>query len=130
MGGFGPRRTPRLAATYADEYNVPFHTVDETAQAFDRVRTACAETGRTVLLSAAQTVCVGRDEAEVRRRADAIGQDVAGLRERGLGGTVQEVVDKLGRLAEAGASRAYLQVMDLSDLEHLALVAQEVVPQL
>lgn len=130
MGGFGPRRTPRLAATYADEYNVPFHTVEETAQAFDRVRAACEETGRAVLLSAAQTVCVGRDEAEVRRRADAIGQDVTGLRERGLGGTVAEVVDKLGRLAEAGASRAYLQVLDLADLDHLALVAQEVAPQL
>ena len=130
MGGFGPRRTPRLAATYADEYNVPFHTVEETAQAFDRVRAACGITGRSLLLSAAQTLCVGRDEAEVRRRADAIGQDVAGLRARGLGGTVSEVVDRLGRLAEAGASRAYLQVMDLDDLDHLALVAERVVPQL
>ena len=130
MGGFGPRRTPRLAATYADEYNVPFHTVEETAEAFGRVRAACAETGRQVLLSAAQTVCVGRDEAEVTRRAAAIGQDVAGLRARGLGGTVAEVVDKIGRFHEAGASRVYLQLMDLSDLEQLALVAEEVVPQL
>lgn len=130
MGGFGARRTPRLAATYADEYNVPFHTVEETAQAFDRVRAACAVTGRSVLLSAAQTVCVGRDEAEVARRAAAIGQDVAGLRARGLGGTVAEVVDKIGAFAAAGATRVYLQLLDLSDLEQLALVAEEVVPQM
>jgi F420-dependent oxidoreductase-like protein len=130
MGGFGAKRTPRLAATYADEYNVPFHTVEETAQAFERVRAACAVTGRDVRLSAAQTIAVGRDETEVARRAAAIGQDVAGLRARGLGGTVAEVVDKVGLLAEAGATRVYLQTMDLSDLDHLALIAQEVVPQL
>jgi F420-dependent oxidoreductase-like protein len=130
MGGFGAKRTPRLAATYADEYNVPFHTVEETAQAFERVRAACAVTGRDVRLSAAQTIAVGRDETEVARRAAAIGQDVAGLRARGLGGTVAEVVDKVGLLAEAGATRVYLQTMDLTDLDHLELIAQEVVPQL
>lgn len=130
MGGFGARRTPRLAATYADEYNVPFHSLEETAQAFDRVRAACALTGRSIVLSAAQTIAVGRDDAEVARRAAAIGQDVPGLRERGLGGTVAEVVDKIGHLAEAGATRVYLQTMDLHDLDHLALIAQEVVPQL
>jgi F420-dependent oxidoreductase-like protein len=130
LGGFGARRTPRLAATYADEYNVPFHPVGETAQAFDRVREACAVTGRTLVLSAAQTLCVGRDEAEVARRAAVIGTDVAALRERGLGGTVAEVVDKIGRLGEAGATRVYLQTMDLADLDHLALVAQQVAPQL
>jgi alkanesulfonate monooxygenase SsuD/methylene tetrahydromethanopterin reductase-like flavin-dependent oxidoreductase (luciferase family) len=130
MGGFGAKRTPRLAATYADEYNVPFHTVEETAQAVERVRAACAVTGRDVRLSAAQTIAVGRDETEVARRAAAIGQDVAGLRERGLGGTVAEVVDKVGLLAEAGATRVYLQTMDLTDLDHLELIAREVVPQL
>jgi F420-dependent oxidoreductase-like protein len=129
LGGFGAKRTPRLAATYADEYNVPFHPVDETRAAFDRVRAACVETGREVRLSAAQTICVGRDDAEVARRAAAIGQDVAGLRARGLGGTVAEVVDKIGQLAEAGATRVYLQTMDLSDLDHLELFAQEVLPQ-
>lgn len=130
MGGFGAKRTPRLAATYADEYNVPFHSLEETAAAFDRVRAACETTKRSVLLSAAQTIAVGRDDAEVARRASAIGQRPEDLRARGLGGTVAEVVDKIGRLGEAGASRVYLQTMDLSDLDHLELVASEVVPQL
>ncbi|MCW2601510.1 MAG: class F420-dependent oxidoreductase [Frankiales bacterium] len=130
MGGFGAKRTPRLAATYADEYNVPFASVEDTVAAFDRVRAACALTGRTVVLSTAQTIAVGKDDAEVARRAEAIGQSAEQLRKHGLGGTVSEVVDKLGQLGEAGAVRAYLQTFDLHDLDHLELIASEVVPQL
>jgi F420-dependent oxidoreductase-like protein len=130
MGGYGATRTPRLAATYADEFNVPMGPLDVTATQFDRVREACATTGRTVLLSAAQTVCVGKDDAEVRRRADAIGQPPEQLRATGLGGTPAEVVDKIGAFAAAGATRIYLQTLDLSDLDHLDLIAAEVVPQL
>jgi F420-dependent oxidoreductase-like protein len=130
MGGFGAKRTPRLAATYADEYNVPMHPFDETVAAFDRVRAACAETGRSVLLSAAQTIAVGKDDAEVRRRAEAIGNDPDRLRVGGLAGTPAEVVDKIGRFAEAGASRVYLQTLDMRDLDQLELVASEVLPQL
>jgi len=44
-------------------------------------------------------------------------------------GMPAEVVDKLGQYAEAGASRAYLQVLDLQDLDHLELIAAEVMPQ-
>ncbi|MEV0345631.1 LLM class F420-dependent oxidoreductase [Nonomuraea sp. NPDC050680] len=128
IGGVGAKRTPRLVAAFADEYNVPFRTLSDTSAAYDRVREATAETGRTVLLSAAQTVCVGRDQAEIERRAAAIGEDVAGLRAGGLAGTPAEVVDKIGQLGELGAERVYLQVMDLSDLEHLELIAAEVLP--
>ncbi|MBK5305330.1 MAG: LLM class F420-dependent oxidoreductase [Frankiaceae bacterium] len=130
VGGYGATRTPRLAATYADEFNVPMGRLDVTAAQFDRVREACTATGRSVLLSAAQTICVGKDEAAVRRRADAIGQTAEQLRATGLGGTPAEVVDKIGAFAAAGASRIYLQMLDLHDLDHLDLVAAEVVPQL
>ncbi|MEV6151457.1 TIGR03560 family F420-dependent LLM class oxidoreductase [Nonomuraea sp. NPDC052129] len=129
IGGVGAKRTPRLVAAFADEYNAPFRTLSDTSEAYARVREASAETGRTVLLSAAQTVCVGRDQAEIERRAAAIGQDLAGLRAGGLAGTPAEVVDKIGQLGELGAERVYLQVMDLSDLEHLELIAAEVLPQ-
>ncbi|NRQ30960.1 LLM class F420-dependent oxidoreductase [Nonomuraea sp. NN258] len=128
IGGFGAKRTPRLAAAYADEYNVPFHGVADTGQAFDRVRRAAEEAGRTLVLSAAQTVCVGRDQAELERRAAAIGQDLATLREGGLAGTPAEVLDKLGKFGELGAERVYLQVLDLSDLDQLELIAAEVLP--
>ncbi|MDR0343823.1 MAG: LLM class F420-dependent oxidoreductase [Nocardiopsaceae bacterium] len=132
VGGDGPRRTPRLAAQYADEYNVPFGSLADTAAAFGRVREACAAAGRdaaSMTYSAAQTVCCGRTEAELARRAAAIGQDPAALRANALGGTPAELVDKLGRFAEAGAARAYLQVLDLHDLDHLELLATEVAPQ-
>ncbi|XVQ83477.1 LLM class F420-dependent oxidoreductase [Microbispora siamensis] len=129
IGGGGAKRTPRLVARFADEYNVPFHLPEDTAAAFDRVRKACDAAGReTVLLSAAQVVCAGRDEAEIARRAANIGRKVDELRVNGLAGTPQEIVDKIGRFAEMGAERLYLQVLDLDDLEHLELIAAEVLP--
>jgi F420-dependent oxidoreductase-like protein len=133
VGGKGKRRTPELAARFADEYNVPFDTPEVVAACFDRARAACTAAGRdpaTLVLSAAQTLAVGRDDAEVRRRADAIQADPDELRAGGLGGTVAEVVDKIGRLADLGATRVYLQVLDLTDLDHLDLIAGEVAPQL
>ena len=82
------------------------------------------------MLSAAQVLCVGRDEAEIARRAAVIGREVAELRENGLAGTPAQVVEKAGRYGAAGASRLYVQVLDLADLDHLELVAAEVMPQL
>ena len=132
IGGGGERRTPRLAARFADEYNVPFDTVEASAAAFGRVRQACQEAGRdpgSLVYSAAQTVCCGRDEAELARRAQATGEQLADLRQSGLAGSPAEIVDKLGRFARAGAERIYLQVLDLHDLGHLELIAAEVMPQ-
>ena len=132
VGGGGRHRTPRLAARFANEYNVPFATVADSAAAFGRVRQACQEAGRdpaSLVYSAAQTVCCGRDEAEVARRAQAIGEQLPGLRHSGLAGSPAEVADKLGHFADAGATRIYLQVLDLHDLDHLELIAAEVMPQ-
>ena len=130
VGGRGEKRTPRLAATYADEFNLPWGSVAGTAEQFERVRAACALTGRELRLSVAQVLCCGRDEAELARRAAVIGRDVDDLRAHGLAGSPAELVDRLGRFAEVGATRAYLQVLDLADLDHLELVAAEVLPQL
>ncbi|KAB2349439.1 LLM class F420-dependent oxidoreductase [Actinomadura rudentiformis] len=132
IGGFGAKRTPRLAARYADEYNLPFHKLGDTELAFERVRKACEEAGRTkpMVYSAAQVVCCGRDEAELKRRADAIGRDLTELRENGLAGTPAELVDKIGKFGELGAECLYLQVLDLHDLNHLELLAFEVLNRL
>jgi F420-dependent oxidoreductase-like protein len=131
LGGGGKKRTPALAARFAAEFNMPFSSVERSKEQFDVVRAACEAAGRdpsTMTFSVAQTLCVGSDEAEVARRAEAIGQSVDQLRAGGLGGTVPEVVDKVGRLVEAGAERIYLQTLDLHDLDHLRLVAAEVAP--
>jgi F420-dependent oxidoreductase-like protein len=126
IGGHGPRRTPRLAATYADEYNVGFSSVDDTAAAFGRVREACSAAGREqwpMSYSAAQVVCCGRSPDELGRRPAAIGREPADLREHGLAGTPAEIADKIGEFAGIGAERMYLQVLDLQDLDHLELLA-------
>ncbi|MBM0231146.1 LLM class F420-dependent oxidoreductase [Micromonospora sp. STR1_7] len=133
LGGMGPKRTPRLAARYADEFNLPFASVADTVAQFDRVRAACAEIGRDpaeMTWSNALVLCCGRDDAEVARRAAAIGREPDELRANGAAGTPAEVLDTIGRYAEAGSQRIYLQVLDLSDLAHLELVASEVMAKL
>lgn len=131
IGGGGQKRTPRLAAAYADEYNAAFDGVQGTQAAFERVRAAVRAASRpagSMAYSIAQVVCCGRDEAEVARRAAAIGRQPDELRQHGLAGTPEEVVTKLRQFAEIGTERAYLQVLDLDDLEHLELIAAEVLP--
>jgi F420-dependent oxidoreductase-like protein len=131
IGGGGPRRTPRLAATYATEYNLPFAPVGFFTKQCDRVLAACEAIERdpaSIVLSAAQVLCCGSDDAEIARRAARIGREVDELRENGLCGTPQEVVDKMATFGEAGATRMYLQVLDVDDLDHLALVGAEVLP--
>jgi F420-dependent oxidoreductase-like protein len=133
VGGGGKKRTPRLAARYAAEFNVPFMSAEDNARLFAGVREACDEAGRdpsSLVYSSALVVCVGKDEAEIARRAAAIGREVDELRAHGVAGTPAEAVDTIGRYAEAGAQRIYLQVLDLADLDHLDLIAAEVAPQL
>ena len=129
LGGAAKKRSAALAARIADEFNVAFDR-QGTAQKFDRVRAAASETGRELVYSAAQVICVGRDDAEVARRAAAIGREVDELRENGLAGSPAEVVDRIGEFAGHGATRLYLQLLDLHDLDQLELIAAEVAPQL
>ncbi len=133
MGGGGPKRTPRLAAQYADEFNVGFRTFEETLGGFERVRAAAGELGRdpgSIVLSIASTTVVGKDDAEVARRAEASGVSLDWLRTNGYVGSPAQVVDTLGRFAQAGVTRVYLQIQDMSDLDHLELIAAQVAPQL
>lgn len=131
IGGGGAKRTPVLAARYADEFNMPFSAKADTKAAFDRVRQACTAAGRDpgdLVYSSAQVVCCGRDDAEVGRRAAAIGRDVDELRQNGLAGSPAEVVSKIAEFAAIGAQRMYLQVLDLDDLDHIKLLGTEVLP--
>ncbi|NYV76165.1 LLM class F420-dependent oxidoreductase [Streptomyces sp. UH6] len=133
IGGTGARRTPRLAARYADEFNAPFISVEDSKALFERVGAAAVEAGRAaddLTYSNALVVCVGRDDAEVARRAERIGREVDELKLNGLAGSPAEVVEKIGRYAEAGSRRVYLQLLDLEDLDHLELIASQVQTQL
>jgi F420-dependent oxidoreductase-like protein len=131
VGGLGKRRTPALAARYADEFNVAFAPLGDFSTLVATVTAACERSDRdpsTMTWSTAQVLCCGKDEETYRRRAAAIHRQPDELRANGLAGTVSEVTDKLGTFADAGAQRVYLQVLDLSDLDHLGLVAAEVAP--
>ncbi|WP_414505157.1 LLM class F420-dependent oxidoreductase [Streptomyces sp. NEAU-L66] len=133
VGGHGATRTPRLAAQYADEFNIPFATLEDSERQFGRVRAAAEAVGRKgdeLVYSNALVACVGKDDAEVARRAAAIGRNVDELKANGLAGSPAEVVDKIGRYAAIGASRIYLQMLDLEDLDHLELISAQVQSQL
>lgn len=133
VGGHGPTRTPRLAAQYADEFNMPFASVEDSERQFGRVRAAVEEAGRgadSLVYSNALVVCVGKDDQEVARRAAAIGREVPELKANGLAGSPSEVVDKIGRYQEVGSQRLYLRVLDLDDLEHPELISSQVQSQL
>ncbi len=134
IGGTGAKRTPALAATYAAEFNIPFAPLDTATTQFERVAEAVAAAGRpadSIVYSAAFVICAGRDDAEVARRAAAIGRDLDEMRSNSpLVGTPAEIVDKLGPWKDIGLQRVYAQLLDLSDLAHLELFADEVMPQL
>jgi len=133
IGGHGTTRTPQLAAAYAAEFNLPFSPLDTFVAQKERVTAACEAIDRdpaTMVWSAAQVVCVGTDEAEVARRAKAIGREPAELRQNGVAGTPDECAATITKWSEAGAQRLYLQVLDLTELEHLDLIAEAVAPLL
>jgi F420-dependent oxidoreductase-like protein len=131
IGGWGATRTPRLAARYAAEFNVPFPPLEAFAPQCDKVRAACETVGRdpgSLAYSVCLVVCCGSDEAEIARRAAAIGREPDELRDNGAAGTPAEVVARLNEFKAAGAARAYLQVLDLTDLDHVRLIAEDVLP--
>jgi F420-dependent oxidoreductase-like protein len=133
VGGGGPTRTPALAARFAAEFNLAFPTLDFVRVQYGRVHSALESAGRAaddIIYSAAFVVCAGKDDAQLARRAAAIPRDLDELRKDSpLVGTPAEIADRLAPFAEAGVQRVYLQLMDLSDLEHLELFAAEVMPR-
>jgi F420-dependent oxidoreductase-like protein len=130
VGGLGRDRTPRLAARYADEYNVPHAPMAVTAELFRLASAAAAGAGRAVRLSAAQELCIGRSDAEVRQRAEAAGRDIGELRQHAVTGSADEAADRLGQLAAVGAGTVYLTPLQLSDVGQLEFVAERIAPQL
>ncbi|QLQ10818.1 MAG: LLM class F420-dependent oxidoreductase [Nocardioidaceae bacterium] len=131
IGGKGPRRTPALAAAYADEFNLLFAGLEDGEEQIARIRTTCAEADRdpdSLIYSASVAVCVGEDRSQFLGRAEAIGREPEELLSSVSGtvaGTVAEARVKVESYARFGITRLYLQVLDLTDLDHLALIARE-----
>lgn len=137
VGGGGPRRTPRLAAQYADEYNSG-GDLNAFGERRAQVVAACERLGRdptSLRYSWMGAALVGRDEAEVERRAVQLGaawgrpRDEAltmlgTWRQSGVVGTPDQARAMLDRLAAAGCQRVYLQFLLLDDREMIELLAE------
>jgi F420-dependent oxidoreductase-like protein len=133
VGGGGKQRTPRLAANFAHEFNVAFQSLSFFGEQCDRVREACNVIGRdpaSMIFSSALVVCCGSNVPEFHQRAAAIGREPEELRLNGAAGLPRQVAETLRRWRDNGAQRVYLQVLDIHDLEHLELIAKEVMPLL
>ena len=132
IGGSGKKRTPALVAKYATEFNTPFVPEDDAPEIYERIFAACEAVGRTEMptLSAALVVCAGSNDAEVERRANAIGREPAELHENGIAGTPAEIIEKLKRYEAMGVSRVYLQLLDIHDLDHVDFIGSEILPQI
>lgn len=127
VGGRGPKRTPELAARFADEFNMPFKSVAETAAAYARVRHACQvyerPAHRPLTLSAGVVVAIGRTDAQARQRAAPLHVPSALPPEDPVIGSPAQLVQRIGEFAEAGAGRVHLRLIDMADLDHLELIA-------
>ena len=143
LGGKGGPRSLRLAARYADEYNTVMSTAAEIAEVRAGLDRACEAEGRdpaSLPLSMMTGWLVGADGDELRDRASRLsrwkgqGEDgaalMAGLRESTILGTVEEAVEQLRELEDAGLTRIMGQHLLHRDLEAVALMGRVVAPAL
>jgi F420-dependent oxidoreductase-like protein len=131
IGGAGPRRTPALAARFADEFNSGMS--DGLAERFANFRRFCGQAGRDpaeVRLSTTLPVCCGRTRDEAARRAAALGEAGARMLQMGVTGTPGEVAARLAELRAAGADTVYFHLYDVADLDHVQLLGRDVLPRL
>jgi len=146
MGGTGGPRSAALAARFADEYNTPFPTLDQIAERKGRIGEACERAGRgPIPVSIMTGVVLGADAAELRDRAGRLASRNLLSRVRGdddadafladppagwVVGTIDDAVQQLMALREAGVSRVMCQHLLHDDLEAVALLGDEVAPRL
>ena len=131
IGGNGLRRTLPLVARHADEWNGVFLTADGFADLNARMGGLLREAGRppeTVRRTLMTRAVFGRTEAEVDRKLDGIPREE--LADAVIAGTVDEFVDRLGRLSDAGVQRVMLQWLEVDDIDGLEAMAETVLPQL
>jgi F420-dependent oxidoreductase-like protein len=131
MGGSGGARSVRLAASYADEYNTPFPTLDDVRERRESVLRACEAAGREPLPFSVMTgLLVGTDESELRDRATRLGERIGSDADSLLNdpppawivGTVDRAVEQLGTLRDAGVSRVMCQNLLHDDLDVVAMI--------
>jgi F420-dependent oxidoreductase-like protein len=131
IGGNGVRRTLPLVARFADEWNAVFVTANEFVELNARLDGLVEEAGRVrdqVRRTLMTRAIFGRTEADVNGKLDGEARDQ--LPAAILAGTTDEIVDRLGRLSEAGVQRVMLQWLEVDDIDGLEAMAHSVLPQL
>jgi alkanesulfonate monooxygenase len=131
VGGRGLKKTPALAARFADEWNLPFQSLEQARVILASKEPACETLGRdpgSLRCSVALTTVCGLNDAELARRLAGINRDVDSVRNAGLYGTPEQIAERLSGYAELGISRVYVQLLDISDLDEVALIGEELAP--
>lgn len=136
MGGAAGPLSSRLAATYADEYNTAFATLEQVRQRREQIARACEAIGREPIPFSVMTPLVtGRDESELRERAtrtahfrDMDPQEVLRGPDAWIVGTLEQVAERLREYEQAGVSRVLCQHLPPDDLEFVELLGRELAP--
>jgi F420-dependent oxidoreductase-like protein len=143
IGGGGKRRTPELAARFADEFNIFGGDTSVFTERRQRVVDACGRLGRdpsSLRFTWAGPTIVGTDEQDLRRRSqrrldynnqqDAVGDWIQSMRSHGMFiGTVDQVVEQIDELKRVGCSRWYFQFVPIDDDGMLEIIANDVAPR-
>jgi F420-dependent oxidoreductase-like protein len=129
IGGAGAKRTPTLAARYADEFNGALGL--DLRERYANFRRICADVvGRDpaqVRLSATVPTCIGRDAGDLDRRKESLGEPGARLLAAGVTGYADDLVRVIEDLAGQGADTVYLHLYGPDDVAHIELLGEQVV---
>jgi F420-dependent oxidoreductase-like protein len=139
VGGNAGSRSASLAARFADEYNTVFPTVEDVRTRRHRIVEACEKAARAPMPFSVMTgFVVGGDHSEfedrARRVTERIGGDASAFLEdppeAWITGTVEEALEQLQTLKDAGVSRVMCQLLLHDDLDAVALIGSQLAPQL
>ena len=152
VGGSGEKRTLRIVAAHADEWNATSFGADLSGEGLETYKRKasildgyCRDLGRdpaTIKRSLMTGFLIGSDQADIERRGEALAewmpplqqapvdQRAAVLKQRGyFAGTPDQVVAQLQGFASAGVERVMLQHHNQDDFEVLELIAADIMPQ-
>lgn len=137
IGGTGMRRTPLLAARFADELNGLLMGSDDCRRQRDALTDACREVGRdpeTVSYSLMTRCIVGTDEQDFRERAARYHERAGGegslddwidaMDPGWITGTPEQASESLASLEAAGVDAVMLQHLLTDDLDMVDVISQ------
>jgi F420-dependent oxidoreductase-like protein len=138
IGGAAGPRSLALGAKYAAEYNsFLFNSTEEVSQRRAALDGACQAIGRdpaTLAMSVMGVCALGENEADtIQRTQNAIGrmgqmaasEDAQAAIKASPGiGTLDQLTDRFATYGKAGVDRIYMQLIDRTDLEAVALMGK------